>query len=427
MPLGFRTAGSDRLVPTYPIGLPLFIAGFAWVTGWTSAANLVMVFHALAGVVLIVCLARACHLSRYIAMVSALLLATSPMYLFMSLTLMSDIPALVWTTATVLLAWRSRKNPDWALGCGVAASLAVLIRPTNILILVPVAVNLGISPRRWGLFVLGGLPGVVLLASYNVAAYGAAATTGYGDFRGLFGIENVIPSLRSYLVWLPIVLTPTVTLAFGLPALLSKARRPVTVLLLWILAFLVFYALYSYTSQEWWYARFLLPAFPPLVVSALWVGSVVAGHLRTNVRLPTVPQPFRLIGARLVLTLLPALIVAHNIWWGRHLKVLQSGSDERTYLEVAEWSRFHLPPNAVIVAMQVSGAFFYYTDFTILRWDQVNDDVSHRIELGGIEGRWPLYAVLLPYDRDLNAFGHLPGRWVQVGTIKDASVWRFDR
>src|SRR3989442_12266160 len=181
MPLGFRIAGDNTLVPTYPVGLSLMVVAIAQLTGWESAAHLTMVLPALLGLALIFWLARACGLSSYASALAALLLATSPLYINMSLTLMSDVPALVWTTAAILLAWRSREDARWAVLAGAALSLAILTRPTNILAFAPVAVCLGVSPRRWLWLGAGGAPGAVMLVRYNIAAYGTAITTGYGD------------------------------------------------------------------------------------------------------------------------------------------------------------------------------------------------------------------------------------------------------
>ena len=44
-----------------------------------------------------------------------MLLALSPLYLFMSMVAMSDVPSLVWTVAGILAALKSRERPAWAL------------------------------------------------------------------------------------------------------------------------------------------------------------------------------------------------------------------------------------------------------------------------------------------------------------------------
>ena len=327
VPLGFRSAGADSLVPIYPLGLPLMIVAISQAVGWEPAADGTMVLHALLGVALVFWLGRACGLPWSVSALGALLLATSPLYLFISLNLMSDTPALVWTTAAVLLAWRSRRQPWWALLAGAALALAVLTRPTNILALAPVAVCLGASTRRWLWLSAGGAPGAALLVLFNLAAYGNAITTGYGDTRSLFGLSNLQSSLWNYAGWLPVLLTPLGLLALGLPGIWRRAPRLVAVLLVWIAVFVCFYAFYFHTHETWWYLRFLLPAFPPLIVGSLWVGRVLLERWGSTKWVPG-SRGRRLAGAMLV-----ALILCHNAWWGWELSVLDTGAGERTYAE----------------------------------------------------------------------------------------------
>ena len=124
--------------------------------------------------------------------------------------------------------------------------------------------------------------------------------------------------------------------------------------------------------------------------------------------------------------ILGALILGHNVWWDRRFHVLENGAGEATYVEAAEWAKAHLPRDAAIVAMQVSGSFFYYTDFALVRWDFIDGEGIRRVEREAAAGRQPLYAVLFPYEiTDWKAFARLPGTWVQVGAIKHITVWQF--
>ena len=124
--------------------------------------------------------------------------------------------------------------------------------------------------------------------------------------------------------------------------------------------------------------------------------------------------------------ILGALILCHNVWWDRKLYVLGVGEGEGTYLEAAEWIKTHLPRDAAIVAMQVSGSFFYYTDFPLVRWDFIDGAAVQRVEAEAASGRLQLYAVLFPYEiNDWMAFARLPGTWEQVGAIKHVTVWQF--
>jgi 4-amino-4-deoxy-L-arabinose transferase-like glycosyltransferase len=425
-PLAFRNLGTGVLAPGYPVGLPLLIASLAPVAGLTDAAAILLAAHAVAGVLLIAWLALECGLSRYLAAIAALLLASSPVYLFMTVTLMSDVPALAWTSAAVLMAWRSRRNDAWAGASGAAMAVAVLIRPTNVLVLAPLAVCLGLSIRRWLWLVVGGLPGAILLVAYNRAAYGAIVATGYLELNQHFALAHVLPSLRHYASWLPVVLTPIGVLALGLPALLRNSPRLVTVLMLWIGVFLIFYATYSFTDDTWWYTRFLLPAFPPLLVGSLWAGRAAFERVNAAVGAPALAQATRRVAGAVGGVLLAALIVAHNVSWTRHFHVLGVGRGERRYLEVADWTRSHLPAGAGILAMQASGALFHYTDFPVIRWDMIDGDALRSLTADALSGRHGLYAVLFPVDFDYDVRNRLQGRWVRIGAVADVTIWRFD-
>lgn len=417
MPIGFRRYGHDGMVPTYPIGLPLAVAATAQVVGWTTAPDAVMVLHALAGVFLVFRLARVCGLSPGAAVLSALLLATSPLYLFMSLCMMSDTPALVWTTAAVLLAWKSRDRPAWAGAAGLAMSAAVLVRPANVVAILPIALCLGLAWRRWLALIVGGLPGAALLVSYNLAAYGGALTTGYNALRGEFTVGNVFPNLRNYVTWLPVLLTPIGALAFGLPLLARRAGRMAMVLAAWASCFLVFYAAYYYTREAWWSLRFLLPAFPPLIVGALWVGSTWARRWRAARR-----HPRAMVMAGVTLAL---LLMAHNAFWVRRLGSLDIGYGERVYLETASWMSGHVPSNAVVLAKQLSGSLFYYTEFPVFDWEW-GPGVLGELESRLLAANRPLYAAFFPYElEDRKALDRIPGRWELAGKVRDVTVWRL--
>jgi hypothetical protein len=421
-PLGFRPHGPDTLVPTYPIGLPLVVVGLSLLTTLDAAAHLAASLFAVAGLLLVMWLARACGLSQWGALLAAVILGTSPLYLMMSLQLMSDTPSLVWVTAAILLAWHSRDRRAWALLAGIALAMAVLTRPTNVLAIVPVAIALGVSARRWLWLLAGGLPGATVLVLFNLAAYGSAVTTGYGDYGELFGLRNVGPSLGTYAAWLPVVLTPVGVLALGLPVLLRGAPRTTAMLSAWIAVFLAFYAFYFFTHEAWWFLRFLLPAFPPAIVGSLLVGRALAARIREALGVRVSPA-LRIAAAGL----LAGLIVVHNSSWVRQFDVLTIGAGQGVYAEAAEWARRHLPPSAAIVAMQVSGAFFYYTDLPLLRYDHLDGRAIRRVQDAARAAGQPLYAVLFPFEvEDDGVFRErLPGSWVEIAAVHHITFWEF--
>jgi len=72
-----------------------------------------------------------------------------------------------------------------------------------------------------------------------------------------------------------VLLTPLFSCCLGLPVL-RRQSLPLDWLVVWALVFPGFYLFYSYTHYDWWWLRFLLPAFPPLTVGGPAGGADVA-------------------------------------------------------------------------------------------------------------------------------------------------------
>lgn len=420
IPLGFKPAwNGDGLVPTYPVGLPLFILAAKFVAGWHNAGDVVIVLHALAGLCATFVLGRSLGLSRAWAAAGALVIALSPLYLFMSMQAMSDVPSLVWTCLAMIAALKSRERPAWALAAGAAVAVDVLLRPTNILTFVPLALALGGSPRRWVLLGLGGLPGAVFYLGHSLRAYGHFLTTGYGDTTFAFSSGYVPGTLLHYVRWLPLLFTPLVVLAAGLPWRGGGKPRDRWMLAVWILTFASFYSTYVFTHQTWWYLRFLLPAAPAMVVGGL----LVARDLLS--RAPRWADPARSAGAA---TAAVALAAAVLLMGSRSLHPFIVGDEELRYGRLADWMERNMPHDSVCLAMQATGAIVYYTQFTFLRWDALHPDNLPKVEEALRSSHRPLYAVLFPFEV-LDSLGldtYIPGHWTQVGKVDNVTVWRRD-
>jgi hypothetical protein len=416
VPLGFLPR-ADRIsmVPTYPMGLPLLLMAVAHVVGWSHAPSVTIVLHALLGLWLVYLLGRELGLERGWAWLGPMLLAASPLYILMSLQLMSDVPALAWVTAAVLCAWKSRERPWLALLAGMMVSLAVLDRPTNLLILVPVAIALGVNVRRWLLLIAGGLPGAIFLGAVNQSAYGHIFTTGYGGVGGLFSLHNAPATLLHYARWLPALFTPLIVLCLGVPVFWRRRPLVASLLIVWASIFLGFYLFYSCTQETWWYLRFILPAVPPLLVGAVLVARALAAKCRLA------PRGWWLVSAAL-------LIFVSGLLWFRHFGLGDVNAGERTYIEGAAWMNAHLPANAVVTSMQTSGSIFYYTKFTVVRWDAISSAEFERIAAACKTARRPLYACLYSFEiSQQGAFlKHLTGHWTKIGAVRDTSFWRYD-
>jgi len=420
VPLGFReTSDKQALVPTYPAGLALLILALEPLAGWRHVGNVLMILHALAGVSLTYALGRVMGLDRRWAVLGAAAIASSPLYLYMSFQLMTDVPALVWTTAAVIAAWRSRERSRWALAAGAMVALDVLVRPTNMLVFLPVAVALGASPRRWLLLALGGMPGAVFFGVHSRVAYGNFFSLGYEHAGADFSWSYVPGTLHHYVHWLPVLLTPIAILTLGLPWIARTAPRKAILLGLWIAAFAAFYSAYVYTHETWWYLRFLLPAAPAIVVAGLLVAHRLCGG-----------PAARLAGAVRFLIWAAALtaIFKHARVWIQKLPVLDIGNGENQYAAAANWVGEHVPHNSLFLTMQASGALFYYTDFTLVRWDwlQKRAALAPKIEEAARQSGRPIYAVLFPFEVEDALRRTMPGNWTKVQAIEDVTIWRRD-
>jgi hypothetical protein len=414
VPLGFLPVNDHEMVPTYPVGLSMLIVGVSQIVGWDAAPNVTMLLHGVFGVVLLFALAREAGLSFSLALFGALLLALSPLYLFMSVQAMSDTPSLTWCAASVWFAWQSRRNPRWAIAAGAATAIAVLVRPSDLLIMLPVSICLGLDWRRWLWLGIGAAPGALFLGLVNYALYGNPLASGYGAVSGIFSWEYAPPALANYAKWLPVVLTPGVLLVFWLPSLLRReSLRLLAVLTTWLLVFAVFYVFYFHTHEAWWYLRFLLPAFPAFILAMLLVARSFASRWK--------PKSHLVAAAVIVVAL-----GGWDFFWGKKLSALESGKGERVYPDSAKWARSHLPKNAVVMTMQTSGALLYYTDFVFVRWDQFDPSNIAQLEQVCREKGFPLCAMFFPFEvEEVIERKRFPGSWKKMGALRDVTFWEY--
>ncbi len=409
-PLGLKpTADHRQLVPTYPLGLPLLLVLARPLFGWAQVANAVAFLHLLAGLALFYAWLRTLAFSRGWALTGAALLALSPLYLRIGTQNMSDVPALVWCLAAMLAAWRADRGAGWSLASGFALGVAVLIRPSNLMLLAPLAFALGPAWRRWLFLVLGGAPLALLQLLHSHAAFGSWLTTGYGAVGGMFSFANVWPSLLQYLRWSIVLFSPVALLALGLPRLGRVDRRLGFVLTTWIAGFFGFYLFYPHTAEAWWFLRFVLPAAPALITAGLWQARAWS-WLQTR-------SPLRYA--------LLALVFAFVVFWDFRLNAFSSGHTESHYPETAAWTKKHLPADAAIFCMQYSGCLFYYTDFTLLRWDAFPLESLGSLQTALRTSGRPVYAVLF-HSENQPALARLGGRWTKIGQVRYATIWQAE-
>jgi len=412
IPLGFLPMNNGRMYPTYPMGLPIEILLGSRIFGWAAGPNIVAWMHAMACIVAMYFLCREFKLGQEMSLLGALFLGSSSLFLFASLQAMSDTPAALWAILAVLGCLKSERRASWAIFGGFCYGYGILVRPTNILMIVPILFLFPWNLKKAILFCIGATPGSVCVVIMNHLVYGKSVTTGYGDFTSLFGLRYVDASLRNYLSWIPVEMTPLIVLALGFPFVAANMRYWARVgVIIWFATFASFYATYYYTHETWWYLRFLLPAFPALIVGML---AVLASFAERSPSL-------KFAGYFLVI----CFLLRWNVVWTRKLYALESGSGEKVYAESCEFIKKSLPANAVILCMQESGAILYYTDHTIVRWDCIGETDFQEIVSACSKTGQQIYMVLFPFEEGAALKKFSGAKWISSGKVRFVDIWHL--
>lgn len=368
-PLGFRAAPGNRPtthVPTYAPGLPLLMALAERLAGPRGPFLVVPLAGAIA-VWMVFALGERLGSNRA-GLAAAVLLASTPAFLFQLMQPMSDVPVTAAWLVAFVLGLRGR-----ALGSGLASALAIAIRPNLLPLALPVALLAFMSGDRRAFAIrwaTGLAPGVVVVALLHTLWYGAPWRSGYGDASELYSATNVARNVGVYATWL-FGSAPAVAAAVACAAVAVR-RGPLAVRLL--VAFLALniavYLPYA-TFEEWHYLRFIIPG----LAAALPAGTMLLARLGTS---PTTAA--MLAGATL-------LFGAWQLHIASGRDVFRLGPIERRYALAADWVASETPSNAVIATAQQSGSIALNTSRSVLRWDLVEpgrlDQAIHLVEASG--------------------------------------------
>jgi hypothetical protein len=410
-PLAY-TASPARmdLVPAVGPGLPMLMALAALAGGREAVFYVVPVAAGIAiGAAYVIGKRIA---GRWAGVATAVLLATSPAFLFqLTSSPMSDIPVTAWWGVALAALIGGTLRPDGgsterdppctvtraaAVVGGAAAGLALLTRPN----LLPLAAGLGVvlawralaarirggpDMRRVLGYAAGVVPAALIVGALNTYWHGSPLSSGYGAAANLFSWSNIGPNLARYPVWLVESQTAVVLLAFAAPFVLRRRQASVA-LLGFAVSVLACYVVYA-PFDVWWYLRFLLPAYPPLLALAAGTMTTMAGRLPSGTRLLTV---FLIIG----------LVAYHGFEYAR-ARATFSSEGEYKYAIAGRYVAEHLPPRAMVFAMQHSGSVRYYSGHPTLRWDLTPVE-AFEWAIGEIEGHgYAPFAVVEDWEDEL--------------------------
>jgi hypothetical protein len=376
-PLGYRTVPNETAItPVTGPGLPLLMAAFKLVAGHPAA----FLVAPLSGALLVwttFLIGRRLG-SDPIGLGGAWLVATSPTFLMMFKSQMSDVPAAAfWALATYWVLGRTVRS---AVAAGLAASIAILIRPN----LVPIAAVLAVwamfeartlqvreashkgSPHtRAATFALSTLPGCLAVAAIDNWLYGSPLSSGYGDLTAIFSLANIPVTLASYARWF--IDTQTPVAAIGVVALLiapariwpdAPARAGARLLACVLIAVWALYSAYP-AFEAWWFLRFLLPVWPAIFIgTAAGIAWLFDGRVKWG-------------RALTVLTILALGIYGLAVTARRHVFTADEG--ERRYATIAKLVEAQTEPSAMILASMHVGSVRYYAARATMRFDLLDE------------------------------------------------------
>jgi hypothetical protein len=430
-PFGYRAApnGAPAMVPVTAPGVPMLMAALQLVFGHAAA----FVITPISGGMLVwltFAIGRRVR-SAVTGLAAAWLVATSPAFLFMLMWPMTDIPAAACAALMLALLLRA-PTPAAAFGAGVAAALGILTRPNFVLIaasaglwiLIDAAwrgrrdapVVAGTWWRRALAFAIGAAPALIITLVLNARWYGSPFASGYGAAGELTSLTLLPRNASLYAQWL----LATSPLAFvGLAALCWPSARlwgehatsAAWLLVLSTVAACSVYLVYG-RFVDWWYLRFLLPAWPALFVAT----GVVADALRTR---------GRWLAAGVLLVVVAAGVIGVRLAEARGIFGL--GRGERRYVSVATVVAQATEPDAVIITWQHAGTIRYYGGRETLRWDWLDPAwLDRTVAWLAAQGRHP-YILLEDWEQPQFEAQFGPANDLGRLTFAPAMAWQSPR
>jgi hypothetical protein len=363
-----------------------------------------------------------------LGLAAAALMAISPTFLAQAVSPLSDVPATAaWLLTLVLLV---EGHPTAA---GLAAAIAIAVRPN----LVPISLGLltWTALRDMRNRPMRGVPVTVRLALgialavggiawLNARLYGSPIRSGYGGLEGLFAWKYLSTNVLQFTEWTAGTETPLVALAavfFIAPAVLPPSRiaNP-RVLLGGFVAIVIASYLFYLPFTGWSYLRFLLPAWPiVMLLTAVGVEALAARWLPAGVRSAALPVVL-------------GLLALHHVPFAIREHVFARWRDEARYVDVAKYIAATTEPSAVFVSWQESGSIRLYADRLTLNFARLDrrwlDRAVDRLQA---MGRRP-YFVVEGFEIDAfrqrfgadNRFGLLD--WTPIAVFQEPYVAIYD-
>jgi hypothetical protein len=372
-----------KVLQQYPPGYPLLmaLAGFIglefYVTPILGILSIILMFLLIKDLT-----------DTWIAALLSLLWAFSPIVMYGSTSVMSDLPATVFILLS-LYFYRKKKIIPSALALG----FSLVVRPTNVLyclIFLPMLLKETWKDKQWIKFGLYFAVPVSLYGIYNWLLYGLPWKTGYTDFSDHLLTSVFFNHLVFYIKEIIIQFTPFLVI-FAL-LVIWKKNKDLLFYAGWFLIFLIFYSFWRSGGDTWWWTRFLLPAWPAL----FFLAALGLKNLSTFIQSKGKPAKSLV---NISLTLLTTVIIIYFVIYGFNHGDIWEKNKGKIYYDTSKAIAEAVPANSFVGSIEFSGCIRLYTGIETFNSSYYPQSLFLISDL--LKKRIPVYMAVEPWNREL--------------------------
>lgn len=373
-PLGFY-AKDDKVLPHFPPGYPLLMAlmgtvGLEFhVTPLLGTLSFILIFLILMRLA-----------DRYIALMLSTLWVISPIVIWGSTSMMSDMGACVFILLAFFLFLQNKPRAS-----GLVFGLSLLVRPSNI-IFTAVLLPLVMKEKKLFPFGLCFLISTSISALYNWGVHGYPWKYGYYNTLSLFSGSIFPENFQFYTEQIVMQLTPLLLLLAIIP--LWKKQQGAWVYVVWFLAFFTFYSFINLGRESWWSLRFLLPAYPALFILAGLGAKKISDYARQRWRFGPIMTLLAMVVATLAISAYFIRFEAGTLLFTR--------DKAKMFYDTAKAVAARVPPNSVVGAFELSGPLRLYGE---LESFNLNHPKAVKVVRKMLKKR-PIYVMMEPLLKD---------------------------
>src|SRR4030095_9901417 len=190
-------------------------------------------------------------------------------------------------------------------------------------------------------------------------------------------------------------------------------------LLSWFGAFFLFYCFYD-IYDAWWYTRFIVPGYPALVLGAVLIARDLSELLRK-----WVSETNRARLKWVILIVLVAVTLSHERRYNRRFDTFSIDGSEEWYPASCRWWDKRCASKWLIASIQMSGAWKFYPNRPIVRWDWLRPEQWIEVKKHAAEKGDQWHAFLWSNEVE-EAQKRMGGKWTKLGMLDQFSLWRIE-